>query len=85
MEVTDDAVAPLAIALRVDGLSPTNSNVRERAIVIHSAWYVVEANIQPGRTEGCLGVSSSLSKKLIDQIKEGSMILADLSGTKLTH
>ena len=69
-------------ALRVDGLSKTNSNVRSRAIVIHPAWYVWEADVIEGRTWGCLGVSSSLSSELIDKIKNGSMILADLSGQK---
>lgn len=68
-------------SLRVDGLSPTNSNVRERAIVVHPAWYVRESNVVQGMTAGCFGVSSSLSRKLIDMIKNGSMILADLSGT----
>lgn len=68
-------------SLRVDGLSPSNSNVRERAIVIHPAWYVSESNVIQGRTSGCLGVSSNLSKKLINMIKDGSMILVDLSGT----
>ncbi|MES2963520.1 MAG: murein L,D-transpeptidase catalytic domain family protein [Bdellovibrionota bacterium] len=67
-------------SLRVDGLSPTNSKVRERAIVIHPAWYVWESNVVQGKTSGCLGVSKGLSKKLIDMIKNGSMILVDLSG-----
>ncbi|MEK7355149.1 MAG: murein L,D-transpeptidase catalytic domain family protein [Bdellovibrionota bacterium] len=67
-------------SLRVDGLSTTNSNVRDRAIVVHPAWYVRESNVVQGLTAGCLGVSSSLSKKLIDMIRNGSMILVDLSG-----
>lgn len=67
-------------SLRVDGLSATNSKVRERAIVIHPAWYVSESNVIQGRTSGCLGVASNLSRKLIDMIKNGSMILVDLSG-----
>ena len=70
-------------SLRVDGLSTTNSNVRSRAIVIHPAWYVWESDtIAPGRTYGCLGVSKSVSSKLIDQIQKGSMIYVGLSAAK---
>lgn len=70
-------------SLRVDGLSKTNSNVRSRAIVVHPAWYVWESStIAPGRTYGCLGVSKSVSQKLIDGIKNGSMIYVGLSTAK---
>lgn len=67
-------------SLRLDGLSSTNSNVRQRAIVIHSAAYVQEASVIQGRSEGCPAVSPALSRKLIDKVKGGSIIYAGLSG-----
>ncbi len=70
-------------SLRVDGLSKTNSNVRPRAVVIHPAWYVWESNsVAPGRTEGCLGVSKSVSQRLIAEIQNGSMIYVGLATAK---
>lgn len=66
-------------SLRLDGLSPTNSKVRERAIVIHGAKYVVEEDIQQGRSWGCPAVSETQSQTLIDLIKNGSLIFASLS------
>jgi len=67
-------------ALRIDGLSSTNSNVRSRAIVVHGAKYVKEANVQPGRSEGCLALSMNIKDAVIAQVKEGSIIYAGLGG-----
>ncbi len=69
-------------SLRLDGLSSTNSNARERAIVVHGATYVSEEDEIPGRSAGCPAVSHANRDQLIAQIKEGSIIYADLSGEK---
>jgi hypothetical protein len=69
-------------SLRMDGLSSTNSNARERAIVIHGANYVSEENEIQGRSAGCPAVTHANRDKLINQIKEGSVIYAGLSGEK---
>lgn len=69
-------------SLRLDGLSSTNSNARDRAIVIHGASYVSEENEIQGRSAGCPAVTHANRDKLINQIKEGSLIYADLSGEK---
>lgn len=66
-------------SLRLDGLSKTNSNARERDIVIHGANYVVEANQVQGRSFGCPAVSQQKIDKLIDTIGGGSLILAGVS------
>lgn len=66
-------------SLRLDGLSKSNSNARERDIVIHGASYVVEANQVQGRSFGCPAVSQQKIDKLIDTIGGGSLILAGLS------
>ena len=69
-------------SLRLDGLSSTNSNARNRAIVVHGASYVNEINEIPGRSAGCPAVAHANRDKLINQIKEGSVIYAGLSGEK---
>ena len=67
-------------SMRLHGLSATNSNAFERAVVIHSAAYVVEDNVQPGRSWGCLAVSVSSLDAVIATLKGGALIYAGLSG-----
>ncbi|WP_284462978.1 murein L,D-transpeptidase catalytic domain-containing protein [Chryseobacterium sp.] len=70
-------------SLRIDGLENSNSNVRERAIVIHSADYVVpnfENTGRAGRSEGCFAVHPSVSNEVIENLKEGSYFLAWYQG-----
>ncbi len=62
-------------SLRLDGLSATNSNARERAIVIHPADYVSAGN-QIGRSFGCPAIELRYHQMIIDQIKEGALIFA---------
>lgn len=65
-------------SLRLDGLSDTNSNARARAIVIHGASYVQDKNVKQGRSWGCPAVSMAQRTKVIDMLKEGSLIYAGL-------
>jgi hypothetical protein len=67
------------LSLRLDGLSSTNSNVRARAIVIHGATYVVDANVKAGRSLGCLAVSMQKRDSVVSMLKGGSLIYADTS------
>ncbi len=67
-------------SLRIDGLSSTNSNVRERAVVIHGADYVKEANIQAGRSWGCFALANSLKDGIITKLMTGSILYAGQSG-----
>lgn len=62
-------------SLRLDGLSTTNSNARDRAIVIHGADYVTPGN-KIGRSYGCPAVEQRYHQMLIDRIKDGSLIYA---------
>lgn len=61
-------------ALKLHGLSPTNSNALARAIVMHGAPYVDPSIVPLGRSWGCPAVELSVSKKLIDALKDGSLI-----------
>jgi hypothetical protein len=63
-------------SLKLDGLSKTNSNARSRAVVIHGADYVSESSVIQGRSWGCPAVTMSYRTKLIDMIKNGSIIYA---------
>lgn len=62
-------------SLRLDGLSSTNSNARDRLIVIHSADYVSPGD-KIGRSFGCPAIDQRIHKQLIDQIKDGVLLYA---------
>ena len=69
------------LSLRLDGLEPGfNDRARERAIVMHGAGYVSEEFIATqgrlGRSWGCPAVRTAIAKKLIDTIKDGSLVVA---------
>lgn len=64
------------LSLRLDGLSDTNSNVRSRDIVIHGAHYVYDSETKAGRSAGCLAVSMANHSKIVNMLKEGSIIYA---------
>lgn len=66
------------LSLRLDGLSPTNSKVRERAVVVHGADYVEDENVKPGRSWGCPAVSMANHVRVINSIKGGSLMYAGL-------
>ncbi|MGL6100512.1 MAG: murein L,D-transpeptidase catalytic domain family protein [Fusobacteriaceae bacterium] len=69
-------------SLRLDGLEPgINNNARSRAIVIHGADYAnprssFGTNDRLGRSLGCPALPTNLSKKVIDTIKNGTLIYA---------
>lgn len=68
-------------AMRIDGLQSTNSNARSRAVVVHSAWYVWDSDlIAPGKTYGCFGLSEDTAPKVIDNIKNGSLLMSAIVG-----
>lgn len=67
-------------SLKLDGLENTNSNARDRAVVLHKADYVsdsfIAANGHIGRSDGCFVVEDSVSETVINQLKNGSFIIA---------
>ena len=62
-------------SLRLDGLSPTNSNARARAVVIHGASYVKDLPLI-GRSYGCPALDEEYATQVIDTIKKGTLIYA---------
>lgn len=66
---------------RLLGLDATNSNVLERAIVMHSAWYVgpdvIAQHGKCGRSEGCFAFSAGDLEYALSTLGEGRMIYAD--------
>jgi hypothetical protein len=66
-------------SLRLDGLEATNSNARSRAIVVHGADYVsasfVKKHGRIGRSDGCPALDRKYSKSVIDQLKQGSLLI----------
>lgn len=66
------------LSLRLDGKSTTNSKARERAVVIHGADYVQEANVIQGRSWGCPAVSMPNRDKVVNTLKGGSLVFAGL-------
>ncbi|MEW5950515.1 MAG: murein L,D-transpeptidase catalytic domain family protein [Elusimicrobia bacterium] len=67
-------------SLKLHGLSSTNSNAFERAVVLHPSAYVREANAKAGRSWGCLAVSFETVQSVINKLKGGALIYASVSG-----
>lgn len=68
-------------SLRMDGLEPGfNDRARERAIVMHGAWYVDPALASRtgrlGRSQGCPAVRPQVAHQLIDTLKGGQLVFA---------
>lgn len=66
-------------SLRLDGMEENyNSNVRERAVVVHAADYATESWIQRygrlGRSQGCPALPPKMAKEIIDTIKDKTAI-----------
>jgi hypothetical protein len=67
-------------SMRLDGLEPTNSNARARAVVVHCADYVSDEFIKLhgriGRSLGCFVLEDDLVDEVVDSLKMGSLLLA---------
>ena len=68
-------------SLKLDGMEKGyNDKLRERAVVMHDADYVSENWIKKygrlGRSQGCPALPKSISKKIIDTIKNRTAIFA---------
>jgi hypothetical protein len=67
------------ISLRLNGCEKGfNDNAYKRAVVMHGAEYVssnfIEQNGFLGRSHGCPAIPTTVSKKIIDVIKDGSCL-----------
>lgn len=77
-------------ALRLHGLSPTNSNILKRGVVLHGGAYVSDNKAGsdtsiPGRSHGCLVVDDQYidhdaGGELIEWLKGGSIGVAHYAG-----
>ena len=68
-------------SLKLDGLEKNiNDQARNRAIVIHGSRYAKEDFVERagvlGRSLGCPAIPSDISRSLINNIKEGSLVFA---------
>ena len=61
-------------SLRLDGLSATNSKLRARAVVVHGADYVHDKPVIQGRSNGCPALPMEQRTRVINLIKEGSLM-----------
>ncbi len=61
-------------SIRIDGLSASNSNVRERAVVIHGSDKVHERPEVQGLSQGCPALDWDVKDGIIDKIQAGSLI-----------
>lgn len=68
-------------SMRLHGLSATNSNAYERAVVIHAAAYVRDEAVKQGRSWGCPAVSTANRDLVMNALKGGALIYAGLSGS----
>ena len=70
------------LAMRMDVLSPTNSNARSRFIVIHAAKYMeseswdVKKAQRPGLSDGCFVFSKSDRDAVVSSLQGGALIYA---------
>jgi hypothetical protein len=66
---------------RLYGLDWTNSNVEQRSVVVHAAWYVspdmIAQHGKLGRSEGCFALSNADLEDVLSTMGEGRMIYAD--------
>ena len=70
------------LAMRMDGLSPTNSNARSRYIVIHAARYMEPESWKgkkagrPGLSDGCFVFSKADRDAVVSSLQGGALIYA---------
>ena len=69
-------------AMRMDGLSPTNSNARTRFIVIHGSRYMEpefwegKRGGRPGLSDGCFAFSNADRDAVLSSLQGGALIYA---------
>jgi hypothetical protein len=72
------------VSIRLGGLDPDNSNVLERAIVMHPADYAAPSMLAKfgklGRSDGCLAMAPDDFGNALLQLSGGRLIFADRLG-----
>lgn len=68
------------LSLALDGLDPTNRSARERAVVLHSQWYVSSEIVAQrgvlGRSWGCFVVERAVIDEVVRALESGGFIYA---------
>lgn len=68
-------------SMRLDGLEPSNATARDRAIVLHGAWYVSDVMVagtgKIGRSQGCFAVAPRDLRSVMDWLGQGGLIWAE--------
>jgi hypothetical protein len=63
---------------KLDGLDATNKTSRDRAVVIHAAWYAEPAFLKQhgklGRSNGCIVFSKADLTRFTEEVPEGTLI-----------
>ncbi|GGC33216.1 hypothetical protein GCM10011371_20810 [Novosphingobium marinum] len=71
-------------SIRLEGLDQSNDTALERAIVLHSAWYVDNSMIDKwgkiGRSEGCFAMSETDFNEALWHLSGGRLLVADRIG-----
>ncbi len=69
------------ISMRLDGLDPDNHLARDRAIVVHGAWYaepdMIARHGKLGRSEGCFAFGAAINAMVLDRLGPGRLLFAD--------
>jgi hypothetical protein len=77
-----DYVGKFGRAVRLDGLSSTNSNVRERAVVFHGWDEVHEKNVIQGLSWGCITLDYAIRDHVLDEMQDGALMYVGVSKVK---
>jgi hypothetical protein len=71
-------------SIRLGGLDPDNSNVVDRAIVMHPAWYADPAMLEKwgrlGRSDGCFAMAPGDFAQALWHLAAGRLLYADKLG-----
>lgn len=71
-------------SMRLDGLDADNSNARDRAIVMHPAWYAEASMVTKwgklGRSQGCFAMDPANFRQALIYLSGGRLIYADKLG-----
>lgn len=74
--ISEEYTGKYGTSMRLDGLEKSNSNARDRAVVLHPAGYVKDGLKKQGRSWGCPAVPYDWIGKLIERTKEGGFLYA---------
>lgn len=66
-------------SVRLDGLSATNSNIRQRAVVLHGWDQTFEKDVIQGWSWGCITLDYAIRDNVIDKVAAGSLMYVGLS------